>query len=708
MTPRAPLAFVVRALAGIAGALVALLPGSLGAIEYSNPVVVEDEDGIYQMYENGLLNEEERDRLLDLYRDRIDLNAADRDELYELPGMTYAVADRVLKYRRQHGDFAQVEDLLEVPDFPDELWEQVMPFVEARRAGGWLKGVTGRARLRANAIDTVNPGSAPDTEANPGDPRPGFAQQTDLRILDRYGLGWTLLLQDHLAPVAFYPAVGDTPGYFVSDGTTYVPGLQSFRAYGTARAGHFDVIGGFYRVGFGLGLTFDSTTKVQPWGWIRDQQLYEQYEGAGFRMSRGQRGLAVTAKALDVGDDLTLDAAAFASFSDDDAYQYDFGHYVSDPKKPAEPAEFASYPLYEGEYGDDNRLAYQTLPRIYHELLGGGAVRLNAGTRHHVGLTGYGSHILWRNDGDFVFSESAPYPEGRTTWGAFGANFETGVDLWTLLGEAALMDNLSSAVYLTSLLEFAHVNVRTSVRNYSEQFDNPHSRGHADLDEYLGDRDRDERGAEVLIIGKLPWKVRVTGAADVWQRPTLDVWNGEFSLRTDWKPWRWLNLAAWLYLKDKDLSRGGRGQAYDAGTDEAPAGMRWDWAVQLGSTPLEGLSFMAYYKRTLKDATAYPTAFEPSQMFWVRGAWRFLPGWAVAARVKYYDEDTLDDARGSRYWEVYGEVEAALWRMVSAKVRYTYQRGNRVVLDEDENGHVTTYSDLPSFHHVKGVLEVRF
>jgi len=702
-------ATVARALPAALACLLALAPGTATALEYSNVIAVEDEDGVYQMYENGLINEEERDRLLDLLRSPVDLNAADRDELYELPGLTYGVADAILKHRKKHGDFAQPEDVLDVPGFPDELWEQIMPFVEAGRGVALLKGVSGRARLRGNGIHTFNPGDTPDAGSGASDPHPGFAQQTDLKILERYNLGWTFLLQDQLAPVAFYPGAGTEPGYFVSDGTTYVPGLQSFRAYATARAGHFDVIGGFYRVGFGQGLVFNSTTKTQPWGWLRDQQLYENYQGAGFRMPRGQRGLAVTAKAVDLGGDLTLDAAGFVSFSDDDAYQYDFGHYTSDPAKPDDPPEFSSYALYEGGYGTDNRMAYQTLPRIYHELLGGGAVRLNVGSRHHVGVAGYGARILWRPEGDFAFSQSAPYPEDRTTYGAFGASFETGYDLWTLTGEVALMDNLGSAAYLSSLLELDRVALRTSLRSYSLAFDNPHSRGRADLDEYRGDRDRDERGGEVLAVVKLPWKVRLSGSADVWQRPSLDVWNGEFTFRTDWDPRRWLNLAAWLYLKDKDLTRGGRGQSYD-GTDpeDPPAGMRWYWAVQAGSTPLEGLSFSANYKRALQDTTAYPDAFEPSQTFWARAAWRFLPGWGVAARVKYYDEDTLDDSRGSRYWEVYGELEAALWRSVSAKVRYTWQHGNRVVYDTDESGHVTTYADLPSFHHVKGMVEVRF
>jgi len=708
---------VLRAGVGLLVTAALLLPPSrAGAVEYSDPIVVDDDDGIYQAYENGLLTETERDRLIDLMRERVDLNRADRDELYELPGMSYVWADRILKYRKQHGDFALPEDVLEVPGLPDEVWEQMASFVDAGKGWGWLKNVRGRVRLRGNGIDTYNSGDPAGTEANPSDPRPAFAQQADFTLFDSYTLGWTLLQDEHLAPVRFEPWSGTTPGYFVTDGTTYVPGLSSFKAYGTGRWGKFDAIAGHYRAGFGQGLTFDTTGKIQPWGWTRDQTVYEAYNGVGFSMARGQRGAAITAHGLDVGDDLTLDAAAFFSFSDDSAYQYDFGGYGVDPKHPD---EFGSYCLYRGFMDSDcretgasarsqNKLSYQTLPRVFHEVLGGGALRLQWGERHYVGVAGYGSSVLWRFDGPFQFSDSASYPEDRQTWGVFGAHFGTGAGVWSLFGEAALTDRMSPAVYVRSLLELDRVDVDLSVRDYETGFDNPHGRGKADEDEYLGNRARDERGARVLVTGKLPWKVRVSGALDVWQRPSLALWNGEIYARVDWNPWRLLGVAAWLTLKDKDLGRGGRAESYDVNGDDPGHGLKWDWTVQLTSQPLDGLVFTAYYKRTLKDTSTYDDAFEPTQSFWVRGAYRFLSDYRVAARVKFYDEDTLDAGRGDRYWEVYGEAEARLWRSVYAKLRYTWQRGSRVVVDTDESGHEISTADLPSFHQVKGVLEVRF
>ena len=44
----------------------------------------------------------------------LDLNRATREELMELPGIGEVMADRILDYRREHGPFSAVEELLNV------------------------------------------------------------------------------------------------------------------------------------------------------------------------------------------------------------------------------------------------------------------------------------------------------------------------------------------------------------------------------------------------------------------------------------------------------------------------------------------------------------------------------------------------------------------------------------------------------------------
>lgn len=44
----------------------------------------------------------------------LDLNTADAEELDELPGIGEVLAQRILAYREEHGDFNSVDELLEI------------------------------------------------------------------------------------------------------------------------------------------------------------------------------------------------------------------------------------------------------------------------------------------------------------------------------------------------------------------------------------------------------------------------------------------------------------------------------------------------------------------------------------------------------------------------------------------------------------------
>ncbi len=252
-----------------------------GAVEYSNPIEVNDEDDIYQLYENQIIEVDERDRLLDLLREPVDLNEASRDELYELPGLSYKLVDRILRYRRKHGDFSSPGQLKKVRGINKEVMAQVLAFVEAGAPLAWLKEVSGRVRLKANGVDRRNIGDVPDSNANQDDPLPSFVHQADLKVMQDYTVGWTFIQDRHLAPVSFVPWDGNDPGYFLSDGQTYSPRLANFKAYATAKLGSWDIIAGHYRIGFGQGLTFDNTGRINPFGWRTDNSVYESYMSSG-------------------------------------------------------------------------------------------------------------------------------------------------------------------------------------------------------------------------------------------------------------------------------------------------------------------------------------------------------------------------------------------------------------------------------------------
>jgi competence protein ComEA len=60
---------------------------------------------------------------------RVNINTADRRELETLPGIGPALADRIIKYREQHGPFMSVDDLVNVPGIGEKRLEQLRDLV---------------------------------------------------------------------------------------------------------------------------------------------------------------------------------------------------------------------------------------------------------------------------------------------------------------------------------------------------------------------------------------------------------------------------------------------------------------------------------------------------------------------------------------------------------------------------------------------------
>jgi competence protein ComEA len=63
---------------------------------------------------------------------RVDLNRASRAELRNLPGVGDKLAERIDEYRRQHGDFRGVDDLLSVPGIGPATLAKLRPLVFIR------------------------------------------------------------------------------------------------------------------------------------------------------------------------------------------------------------------------------------------------------------------------------------------------------------------------------------------------------------------------------------------------------------------------------------------------------------------------------------------------------------------------------------------------------------------------------------------------
>ena len=59
----------------------------------------------------------------------IDLNAATSMELETLPGVGPRTAERILEYRREHGGFERIEDLMDVRGIGERTFLRLRPLV---------------------------------------------------------------------------------------------------------------------------------------------------------------------------------------------------------------------------------------------------------------------------------------------------------------------------------------------------------------------------------------------------------------------------------------------------------------------------------------------------------------------------------------------------------------------------------------------------
>ena len=63
----------------------------------------------------------------------VDINTASRDELIQLPGVGEAMADRIIRYRKEHGLFTSMNDLANVKGIGKKNLQRIVPFCTLRK-----------------------------------------------------------------------------------------------------------------------------------------------------------------------------------------------------------------------------------------------------------------------------------------------------------------------------------------------------------------------------------------------------------------------------------------------------------------------------------------------------------------------------------------------------------------------------------------------
>ncbi|MEO1483571.1 MAG: helix-hairpin-helix domain-containing protein, partial [Myxococcota bacterium] len=104
-------------------------PRVTAAREFDIEIIVETVEDLYAYEDRGDLDQSDVETLSGLLLRPLDLNRADRNILFELPGVTNVVANAIVRYRSENGDFVSVDDLANVPGLQDIVLTQMRPFI---------------------------------------------------------------------------------------------------------------------------------------------------------------------------------------------------------------------------------------------------------------------------------------------------------------------------------------------------------------------------------------------------------------------------------------------------------------------------------------------------------------------------------------------------------------------------------------------------
>ena len=59
----------------------------------------------------------------------ININRASKQELTALPGIGDSTADKIVRYREEHGDFKSIEEIMKVSGIKDKLFSRSKEYI---------------------------------------------------------------------------------------------------------------------------------------------------------------------------------------------------------------------------------------------------------------------------------------------------------------------------------------------------------------------------------------------------------------------------------------------------------------------------------------------------------------------------------------------------------------------------------------------------
>ena len=685
---------------------------------YETFISIDSEEDLYDLRATDQIDDDSLANLIELYQRGVDLNKANRDELYDLPNLTYAEVDAIIEYRQLTGWITDPIDLVVNGVLSQEKLEAMAAFLvvsDPSRAmvarDGWF-----RSQTRWTPEDSG---------------APPLALQARVSTLQNLTVGAAgVLSRDRLGDVVYDPS----RGALAADASS--TSIQVPKVYAKWETDQWGVIAGTYRIGFGQRLTFDNTSLYTPNGFYLDDEVYRDttltreckesmgelavspcdgeagdiYITPDYRWREGLLGVALGAKRLPLGKG-RVQAFGFASYSPRSIYQYEIysPDTCDDPNDDMNEACSAPdvFRRQEDPLEPTSRFSFHTLPNMYAETTAGGNVAFALSRRSHLGVTGYGSDVNWLVEGmELDFQEWSRYPFGGP-FGALGVDGAYGFGKYDFFAEVTRsFDSMGGedggyGTILRQVTTFQKYNeLETSLRYYDENFKNPYARPIAAADELEGVRARDEMGARLRYTARLQRRFTLRASTDFWRSPSDDTTNALIYARGDVAFTDQYAAGLWMLHQNKDLSENGlgMGRCYEVSTEEDESGEPIPCSGELYEvigrfkyTPNRRYSFTYQQEQELLTDARYPNKYRQDAAASLIGTARPTEDLRLRGRVRYLIEDISDNT----YLEesVWGYLDASYRVRARDRVRLRYDV--YVYLDERES----TAERIPSPEH---------
>lgn len=673
---------------------------------------VDEEEDLFALEQRGDISEETRDTLLELLREGIDLNTASRDQLYDLPGLTYEDCDAVLAYRQEKGAITDPAELVTAGALTSQQLMQIAPFLR-------IGAVTQRAPF-SGRMRLVTQFMATDNVAPPAVLLGDFKGPYDLSAG-----GLIATTRRDLAPARYDPSV-DT----LVTTQPYLPHVP--RAYIQWKSGDKRVGVGTFTLGFAERLVLDNTRRRTPHGIYLTNDFRRQAESTRTcKLSGGDiisggcadneqnlyitpdfswrdsfRGIAASIENIQLGGEKSLSMYGFSSFQGRGLYQYELYDRRTCDDPTVDECDAPVIYQDQGANTGSTRYIFSSLSYLYDELAAGGHVELNTSYATRIGITGYGAVPFFRDAGpmELGFRNYSRWPDNGA-YGAIGIDGRAVVGPFNFFIEAARSFDRTPGnqgggwgIEQRTTLSLKKQELEVSLRYYDNHFANPYARPIAGPDKLDGQRARNELGAQVRYYVKpnRDWMLRA--GANFWVLPFTNPRQGLAGtanlyglMRFDLTTWPIFEPSVWVDARNRDLSstvRGGCSPGTIILTEGEPSECNGDYYRVVLRGELRPLNGRRSLQITTQGALTWRddmrAIFRIEQRFrqdvqaWLEVRAQFVEWLSVRVRSRYLFQDITDNAY----------LEHSLWSILEVAVMPV--KGTRLAVRYDNYAYFDT------------------